>query len=1653
MSARKRLVDLISYVEEMHRLSERVVTRLQDYRDLVLHETDLKAREGIQHDLVEGGEAVWLKIDRLRRTDPPEPPQEIGDWIAVSRDPSQRVTRIPKKVRTVTLQESERLVNQGLVLADDVMQPLKEQGDGIARRDVILRPEHQPGVMQAIETYVEGPWLAWAERERPRRGTIEIYEKLFALEQTFEAAGGESAKELVWGVGLARWHRPPVTIDHCLIEQLVEIEIDPHDAALRIRPRSAEPFAYLKPFLDLDLPGAQITLDRARKILAEPEAGVELSPFQPSSYEPVLRLAATQLDTGAVYYPDVRSDHTDRTLPPIDDKLIVSDHWVIYARTRADNFLIQDLTRLKDAVGAAESDEVLPPAGRRLVEPPDDTPLADDSILKDILKGGLSTAPGPIGEPETYPAQPGGIEDEAFFFPKPFNKEQMEIVRRLEKSDGLVVQGPPGTGKTHTIANLICHYLAMGRRVLVTAQSEAALTVLRGHLPPGVRELAVALLTSERDGLKQLERAAAILATEATQVDGRRIARDIQDGQQRIVALRRELAGIDRELEAWARKHLTDVGKNSGDGTAVLPMELARKVAQERDDHAWFVDRPSPGEDGRPQVTDAEIQRLVEARRAIGRDLGYLGVDLPPLADLPSAAELSGIHDELVEAERLSKEADRRGVPPLSTKVQDALERAERIATVLRQVLDYHDLSIENPWLAGLLARWMATSEQDQSPTPLDDVIAEIEAIAEEWEHLVRKAVRIPDEILGHKAAQEAIERLASASKPFSAFSFGKDTATAKDLLAGVKVSGERLTDREQARSVVRYLSWRRRVIRCVARWNALWLEYGLPEFDDRGDEAGCALIRALEAIRAGKLVATKHGATLRREVPILFPNAQWAETAVIDRTEARAALEDVQISIGRRRLAARLAAVFRLKERFAVGASPVHARFRTFLSEDLGNPSRSIGDIANRWRELSAELERIHSLEPYLQVVSEIAAKIKASGAPVWAKRLREEPPALARDPLLPSDWISSWRWAQFDRYLTEIDGRDAIKHLSKRRLEVATELQRRFAEVVRLRTFAGLKRNMTRAVEAALMMFVQAVRRIGAGTGVRAIRHRRTAREAMQTCARSVPCWIMPAWRVSEYLPPALGAFDLVIVDEASQADARLLPALLRGHKLLVVGDDKQVSPDAVAIEERRVLQLEHDFLKDQPFKSELLPGSSLYDLMRAIYPGQRLMLREHFRCVEPIIRFSMQFYDEPLEPLRVPTPSQRLDPPLIDILVQDGEKRGTTNRAEAQIIVDAIERLATDQAYRKRTIGVISLIGRMQAALIQKGLLERVGEEAFLRHQIACGDAATFQGKERDIMFLSMVASPGDARAFTTETFKQRFNVAMSRARDRMYLVRSVNEGDLRQNDLKAMVIRHFKNPMPDTTKPVDDMSTLCESKLEKEVYKRLIALGYRVQPQVSAGGYRIDLVVEGEQDRRLAIELDGDKYHGPERWADDFNRQQTLERMGWRFWRCWGSSFVRDTDGCMSELVATLTDLGIEPLGNEPRRNIYTQHVVLAATAQAEPAVGAPAADQAALEVPIPATAAPESEAAQNLFLEVGDRVVARFEETQNQRTLILRETGLDLNMGIITLEHPLGKALLNSSEDDEIEYEFEGRVRRVTVLKVQKGVSSPASMAA
>jgi very-short-patch-repair endonuclease len=333
---------------------------------------------------------------------------------------------------------------------------------------------------------------------------------------------------------------------------------------------------------------------------------------------------------------------------------------------------------------------------------------------------------------------------------------------------------------------------------------------------------------------------------------------------------------------------------------------------------------------------------------------------------------------------------------------------------------------------------------------------------------------------------------------------------------------------------------------------------------------------------------------------------------------------------------------------------------------------------------------------------------------------------------------------------------------------------------------------------------------------------------------------------------------------------------------------------------------------------YRSALREEKSLFDLGTVVFAGGAIMLREHFRCVAPIIEYAKaQFYGHQLIPLRLPHASERLDPPLVDILVEDGHRRGKINPPEVDCIVEEIARIVDDPALAARSIGVTTLLGHEQAAAIMQAIEQVIGAEAMLRHDIRVGEPAAFQGDERDIMFVSLVADRGSS-ALSGLGYEQRFNVAASRARDRMVLVRSVELEELRPADrLRRSLIEHFHAPFAGDTTQAAERRARCESGFEEAMYDLLVERGYRVDTQVAVGTKRIDLVVEGADDRRLAIECDGDRFHGPERWPDDMARQRMLERAGWTIWRCFASRFVRERDAVIAELVALLAARGIAP----------------------------------------------------------------------------------------------------------------------------------------
>jgi very-short-patch-repair endonuclease len=422
------------------------------------------------------------------------------------------------------------------------------------------------------------------------------------------------------------------------------------------------------------------------------------------------------------------------------------------------------------------------------------------------------------------------------------------------------------------------------------------------------------------------------------------------------------------------------------------------------------------------------------------------------------------------------------------------------------------------------------------------------------------------------------------------------------------------------------------------------------------------------------------------------------------------------------------------------------------------------------------------------------------------------------------------------------------------------------------------------------------------------------------MHEAQGAVPVWIMPMHRVVESFGADSPRFDVVIVDESSQCDLFSLAALAIADKAVIVGDDQQISPQMVGTEESVVHELIDQYITDIPQAALLDIKTSLYDMAKMRFPGV-ITLREHFRCLPEIIEFSNQLcYNGTILPLR----EQPTDPTwrsVIDVQVPDGfrEKGTDTNQAEADFIVGKIAELCGDPRYDGKTFGVISMLGDGQAQLIESMLIERLGEQEMESRQIRCGNAYHFQGDERDVIFVSLVAAVGEGRrigAMTREPDRQRINVAASRARDQLWCVRSISLDDLHPDDVRGLLIRHCQAP----TRITDSESAASfDSDFERDVYRKIIARGYRVRTQYKVGRCRIDMVIEGAGGR-LALELDGDAFHGPDRWDADRQRQAILERLGWTFHRIRGSAYYRWPEESLSSLWERLESLDIYPAGD-------------------------------------------------------------------------------------------------------------------------------------
>ena len=94
---------------------------------------------------------------------------------------------------------------------------------------------------------------------------------------------------------------------------------------------------------------------------------------------------------------------------------------------------------------------------------------------------------------------------------------------------------------------------------------------------------------------------------------------------------------------------------------------------------------------------------------------------------------------------------------------------------------------------------------------------------------------------------------------------------------------------------------------------------------------------------------------------------------------------------------------------------------------------------------------------------------------------------------------------------------------------------------------------------------------------------------------------------------------------------------------------------------------------------------------------------------------------------------------------------------------------------------------------------------------------------------------------------------------------------------------------------------------------------MSMGYKVDLQVEAAGFRIDLGIrhpERENQYVLAVECDGATYHsGVQARSRDRDRQEMLEGIGWQFHRVWSTEWFNNRDEQI-EMLRYMINLAVE-----------------------------------------------------------------------------------------------------------------------------------------
>lgn len=1439
---------------------------------------------------------VWLTVRKLSEPALPPLPVSLKKWIASDSgsnvdspprllDRIERVPPEPKPARATPLPPAGANGNSTSTGGGTPHNPTDAQYELL---------EDHPEVAVALNDYMLASWKPWTEKYAAwEEFQKEVYAPLFIIHRDLKRLGEEF--ELVLGLGCLTWKTPSgQEVRRHVIAGQVTLEFDPAGGVFTLRPGSDG--AKLSLEMDMLDPSEQPTVPQ-REVVSADLVKADDDPWDFEAIDRALRGFSQAIKEDGTYDP---AAYEPKGIDRVPQTAFAP---ALLLRRRTSKGL---LLAFEEIIRQLQEGEVIPPGVKRLT------------------RAATSESPG-----ETAINTSAVIDTRAntrVYFPLPANEDQRQIVERLDGRQGVLVQGPPGTGKSHTIANLICHLLATGQRVLITAQTPRALQVLRDKLPVEIRPLCLSVLGNDKAAQDNVEDSVRNITDRADSWNSDSTNQEIRKAETELDRLAQRETALERDVRTFreAEIHEHTIAEGAYSGTAQV---IAQQVRRDAPRFAWFTDTAEPDKtlpletdalseyrDGMIRITPQRTAEVQQRRPARGSEI--------PADD----ALVRLIRDSHALRDRIRPVAD--GEVRMGTLPLDDLRAAGTSLRTLQAAVQQIPTAA-TPWatvalsdvLRGAGGGWdLLLSQTSAAVAAQGDSAAKLDKMDIRLPSGRRSDMLLADvtDLLGHLQHGGGLGFFVFRPKTVKRTGYLCNEATidgrACDHIAALSTAKEHL---ECSAAVVK--AW------------AFWDGKAAPSTKTNGQQIGelrelCAILTRIIAIRP---LADNASAALARlhiaDVPALHDLRAVDEFSTrCERVIVRRQYDVVISQLDARVQALRVVASSR-------NAHPVCARLADAIQQrDEREVTGALAEVAGLESDAAqlAESARLH--ERITAVLPKLACSIAESPMDsAWKARI--------------ADWKAAWHWSQADAWLVKYtDPRKATaveSELRQVKERIKACLVKASAEKAWQSCLTAMEQNPAHSQH--LNAWRQAIKKIGKGTGKHAGHWRRIAQGELEQCRDSIPAWVMPLYRVFESVKPAPGIFDVVIVDEASQCGPESLILFYLAKKIIVVGDDKQISPSNVGVDKDQAKSLLSQHLDGIELADTFDVDSSLFDHGQ-VRLGKRITLREHFRCMPEIIRFSNDLcYKGTLVPLRQ-YPPKRLAP-FVARRVLDGRREGgptsAKNQAEADAIVDAITACCADPMYKDKTMGVISLLGEHQAKLIERLLLKRIGAEEIDRRRIVCGDAYAFQGDERHIIFLSLVVAVKDdaSRGFaalTAPPYEQRFNVAASRAQDQLWLFHSVMPEDIGNPAcMRHKLLTYFYDParhiavsfgvdLADLRNQASNPDrpelapTPFDSWFEVDVYLRIADRGFRVIPQYKAGRKRIDLVVEGRT--RLAIECDGDRFHTDENFDEDMSRQRQLERANWLFWRVRGSAFYRDPDAALAPLWARLKELGIKPM---------------------------------------------------------------------------------------------------------------------------------------